>query len=89
MPRRGKLDCGWDGPYWVVEVMGPKTYRVRHRERKRRTLWFTLTGCGGTTPGNPLSIQTKETGLPETGTPCGRNISRLLIRVGRRRKADA
>ncbi|KRY38235.1 hypothetical protein T01_2967 [Trichinella spiralis] len=38
MPRRGKLDRGWEGPYWVVEIMGPQTYRVRHRERKRRTL---------------------------------------------------
>ncbi|KRY42383.1 Retrovirus-related Pol polyprotein from transposon [Trichinella spiralis] len=38
MPRRGKLDRGWEGPYHVVEVMGPQTYRVRHHERKRRTL---------------------------------------------------
>ncbi|KRY09713.1 hypothetical protein T12_14276 [Trichinella patagoniensis] len=38
MPRRGKLDRGWEGPYRVVEVMGPQTYRVRHHERKRRTL---------------------------------------------------
>ncbi|KRX36675.1 hypothetical protein T05_5847 [Trichinella murrelli] len=32
MPRRGKLDREWDGPYQVVEVMGPQTYRVRHHE---------------------------------------------------------
>ncbi|KRZ48049.1 Transposon Ty3-G Gag-Pol polyprotein [Trichinella nativa] len=38
MPRRGKLDRGWEGPYRVVEVMGPQTYRVRHNERKRRTI---------------------------------------------------
>ncbi|KRX43884.1 hypothetical protein T05_3975, partial [Trichinella murrelli] len=38
MLRRGKLERGWEGPYRVVEVMGPQTYRVRHHERKRRTL---------------------------------------------------
>ncbi|KRZ49682.1 hypothetical protein T02_10321 [Trichinella nativa] len=38
MPRRGKLDREWEGPYQVVEVMGPQTYRVRHHERNRSTL---------------------------------------------------
>ncbi|KRZ49537.1 hypothetical protein T02_148 [Trichinella nativa] len=38
MPRRGKLDRGWEGPYRLVEVMGPQTYRVRHHEPKHRTL---------------------------------------------------
>ncbi|KRZ66321.1 hypothetical protein T10_376 [Trichinella papuae] len=38
MPKRGKLDRGWEGPHRLVEVIGPQTYRVRHQERKRRTL---------------------------------------------------
>ncbi|KRZ52405.1 hypothetical protein T02_8563 [Trichinella nativa] len=38
MPRRGKLNREWEGPYRVVEVMGPQTYRVRLHERNRRTL---------------------------------------------------
>ncbi|KRY45603.1 hypothetical protein T03_14742 [Trichinella britovi] len=38
MPRRGKLDREWEGPYQVVEGMGPQTYRVRHHGRYHRTL---------------------------------------------------
>ncbi|KRZ81571.1 hypothetical protein T08_4540 [Trichinella sp. T8] len=38
MPRKGKLDREWEGPYQVEEVIGPHTYRVRHHEPNRRTL---------------------------------------------------
>ncbi|KRY08996.1 hypothetical protein T12_4476 [Trichinella patagoniensis] len=38
MPRRRKLDRDWEGPYLIVEVMEPQTYRVRHQKQKRRSL---------------------------------------------------
>ncbi|KRY07308.1 hypothetical protein T12_16343 [Trichinella patagoniensis] len=38
IPRGGKLHPCWEGPYEIVQTLGPHTYRVRHQERRRRTM---------------------------------------------------
>ncbi|KRZ03458.1 Transposon Ty3-G Gag-Pol polyprotein [Trichinella pseudospiralis] len=38
IPRGGRLHPCWEGPYEIVQTLGPHTYRVRHQERRRRTM---------------------------------------------------
>ncbi|KRZ64556.1 hypothetical protein T08_5176, partial [Trichinella sp. T8] len=38
IPRGEKLHPCLEGPYEIVQTLGPHTYRVRHQERRRRTM---------------------------------------------------
>ncbi|KRY47142.1 hypothetical protein T03_2006 [Trichinella britovi] len=38
--RGGKLHPCWEGPYEIVQTLDPRTYRVRHQERRRRTMMY-------------------------------------------------
>ncbi|KRY45588.1 Retrovirus-related Pol polyprotein from transposon [Trichinella britovi] len=38
IPRGVKLHPCWEGPYEIVQTLGPHTHRVRHQERRRRTM---------------------------------------------------
>ncbi|KRX72651.1 Transposon Tf2-8 polyprotein [Trichinella sp. T6] len=38
IPRRVKLHPCWEGPYGIVQTLGPHTHRVRHQERRRCTM---------------------------------------------------